>query len=155
MPKVISSLFGEIDYTSEEVYTFENGLPGFSDKREFLLVHVKESPFTVLHSIAEDLYFFLMDPFTIFPDYEFTLPEYVIQRLGIEQREQVVCYSIVVLREPLSDSTVNMVAPVVLNTTGRTGMQVVLESTSYSVRQPVFVSGEEQRTTSQKDVIAK
>ena len=152
---VQSSLFGEVHYTAEEVYTFESGLPGFPDQKRFLLIQIEESPFTVLQAADKDLYFVMIDPFSFFADYEFTLPEYVIQQLKIEHREQVACYSIVVLRDQLRDSTANMAAPVVLNTANRKGLQVVLENTPYSVRQPVFVSSDEQGNHNQEDAIAK
>jgi flagellar assembly factor FliW len=138
-----SSLFGEVEYSEQEVYQFAHGLPGFPDHRKFILLKVEDSPFTVMHSLEEDLYFFLIDPFSLFPDYEFTLPEYVIEQLAVEKREDVVCYSIAVLRDPLSDSTANLVAPGVLNVANRKGMQVVLENTRYSIRQPIFLPQEQ------------
>jgi flagellar assembly factor FliW len=133
-----SSLFGEFEYTAEEVYQFEQGLPGFPEEHEFIFIKVEESPFTVLHSVKQDLYFFLIDPFTLFPDYEFTLPDSVIEKLDIRDRNHVLCYSIVVLREPFEDSTANLVAPVIINTENRKGVQLVLENSGYSVRQPLF-----------------
>ncbi|AMA71736.1 flagellar assembly protein FliW [Aneurinibacillus thermoaerophilus] len=136
--KMISSLFGEFEYAAEEVYRFEHGLPGFPEEREFMFMKIEDSPFTVLHSIREDLYFFLIDPFPLFPDYEVTIPDPVLEELGIQDRNSVLCYCIVVLREPLADSTVNLLAPVIMNTVNRKGMQLVLENSSYSVRQPLF-----------------
>ncbi|NMF00560.1 flagellar assembly protein FliW [Aneurinibacillus aneurinilyticus] len=136
--KMESDLFGTLEYEATEVYTFEQGIPGFPNEREFLLVQVQDSPFTVLHSLQGNLYFFLIDPFRFFADYEFALPDYVLDQLEIKNRENVLSYSIVVLRDPLHDSTVNLVAPIVLNTTNRKGMQLVLEKTNYSVRQPIF-----------------
>ncbi|BAU26559.1 flagellar assembly factor FliW [Aneurinibacillus soli] len=142
---ITSSLFGEVDYTADEVYSFETGLPGFPEHKQFLLLKIEDSPFTVLHAIDEDLYFILLDPFSFFSDYEFALPEHVIHQLSIEQREHVACYSIVVLRDPLHDSTANMAAPVVLNTANRKGMQLVLEKTPYSVKQPVFAVDSQEK----------
>lgn len=141
--KIQSSLFGEVEYNEKEVYHFEHGIPGFPEQRKFILVHVEDSPFLVLHSVAEDLYFFLIDPFSLFPGYEFKIPDAVIEQLAIEKTDDVLCYSIAVLREPLEDSTANMVAPVVLNKANRTGAQVVLENSAYSVRQPIFMKSRE------------
>ncbi|WCK54197.1 flagellar assembly protein FliW [Aneurinibacillus sp. Ricciae_BoGa-3] len=135
--KVMSSLFGEVEYMEDEVYHFENGIPGFEKEKSFLLLKVEGSAFTILHSTSADLYFFLMDPFTLFSDYKFTIPDYVLESLKITEREQVTCYVIAVLREPLSNSTVNLVAPVILNSVNHLGVQLVLENTSYSVRHPL------------------
>ncbi|WP_051330954.1 flagellar assembly protein FliW [Aneurinibacillus terranovensis] len=135
--KVTSSLFGEVEYKEEEVYRFDNGIPGFEEEKSFLLLKVEESPFTILHSTSDDLYFFLVDPFALFSDYKFTIPDHVLETLEITEREQVICYAIAVLREPLSDSTVNLVAPVILNSANHRGLQLVLENTAYSVRHPL------------------
>jgi flagellar assembly factor FliW len=139
MPSTLmTSLFGEIEYNKEEVYHFSQGIPGLPEQREFLLITIEDSLFTVMHSLTDDLYFFLIDPFDMFPDYEFTLPEYAIKQLEIERREDVMCYSIVVIREPFSASTTNLVAPVIFNTANRKAAQLVLENVPYSIRQPLF-----------------
>jgi flagellar assembly factor FliW len=139
---LMTSLFGEVHYEPDEVYIFEQGLPGFPDKREFLFIKVADSPFIVMHSLADDLYFFLIDPFHVQADYEFAIPKYALEQLNIDNRDNVLCYSIVVLREPLSDSTANLAAPVILNTQQHKGMQLVLENTRYSVRHPIFIKEE-------------
>ncbi|MEZ2658254.1 flagellar assembly protein FliW [Aneurinibacillus aneurinilyticus] len=141
--KMKSSLFGEIEYDVADVYTFEQGFPGFPEQKQFVLLQVEESPFTVMHSIQEDLHFFLIDPFSLFVNYEFAIPDYALEQLDIKKREDVISYSVAVLREPLTDSTVNMVAPVIFNTANRKAMQLVLENTRYSVRQPIFLPQEQ------------
>ncbi|WP_052947791.1 flagellar assembly protein FliW [Aneurinibacillus tyrosinisolvens] len=153
--KMTSSLFGEVEYKENEVYRFEQGLPGFMDKRDFIFLTIEDSPFTVLHSIEEDLYFFLMDPFTLFSDYEFTIPDHVIEQLQIENRDAVICHSIAVLRDPLTDSTVNLAAPVIVNTTNRKGLQLVLENSKYSVRQPIFLGEEKSGYNTNENVTAE
>jgi flagellar assembly factor FliW len=142
--KVSSSLFGEIEYSQDEVYSFANGIPGFPGEKAFVFREIEESPFTAMHSTGKDLYFLLINPFLFFPDYEFTIPDYMLEQLSIERQEQVACYSVVVLREPLHESTVNLVAPIIVNKQNRRGAQLVLENTTYSVRQPIFVNEEQK-----------
>lgn len=148
--KIVSSLLGEVVYSEQDVYHFKQGLPGFSNLKKFILLTIEDSPFTVLHSVEEDKYFFLINPFSTFPNYEFTIPEYLMSELSIEEEEQVVCYSVIVLREPLHESTANMVAPIILNTHTRQGAQLVLENVSYSVRQPIFVHKEVVKPVSEQ-----
>jgi flagellar assembly factor FliW len=133
-----SSLFGEIDYKEDEVYHFEHGIPGFPHLHSFLFIKVEDSPFTVMHAVKEDRYFFLIDPFERYADYEFSIPDIVLRQLNVERREDIFCYAITVLREPLLDSTVNLAAPILINTVVRKGMQLMFDQTIYSIRTPLF-----------------
>lgn len=133
-----TSLFGEITYSTEEIYVFEEGIPGFSNLKEFIFLKVEDSPFTVMHAVAEDTYFFLIDPFERYGKYEFSLNQSVREKLGAEKREDILCYAIVVLREPLMDSTANLSAPIIINRETRRGLQFILEQSPYSVRTPLF-----------------
>lgn len=133
-----SSLYGELEYNDQDVYHFEDGVPGFPHLREFLLITVEESPFTVMHAINEDTSFFLINPFTRYEGYEVQIPNAAKQQLKIENLEDVVLYSIVVLREPLEDSTTNLAAPVILNTKEKLGAQVSLDNPQFSIRTPLF-----------------
>jgi flagellar assembly factor FliW len=139
-----SSLFGDITYDLDELYIFEEGIPGFPHLREFLFIKLEDSPFTVMHSIKEDTYFFLIDPFERYANYEFPLDELAKKKLGIEEREDVFCYAIVVLREPLADSTANLSAPIVINTKTRKAMQLMLDQSPYSIRTLLFTDVKER-----------
>ncbi|MBR3063853.1 MAG: flagellar assembly protein FliW, partial [Exiguobacterium sp.] len=55
---------------------------------------------------------------------------------GIEEAEHVSVYSIVTLREPFESSTLNLKAPIVIETKERRGKQVILDDT-YPARYPL------------------
>ncbi|MED0670825.1 flagellar assembly protein FliW [Aneurinibacillus aneurinilyticus] len=142
-----TSLFGEITYNPQEIYIFEEGIPGFSNLKEFIFIKVEDSPFTVMHAVAEDMYFFLIDPFERYGKYEFSLSRSAREKLEVAEREDILCYAIVVLREPLTDSTANLSAPIIINRETRRGMQFMLEQSPYSIRTPLFAV---EKTAEQK-----
>lgn len=139
--KLQTSLFGEMEIAEEEVVLFPEGLPGFFDCRRFVFLNPDEgSPFSFMQSVDDGaLSFVVINPFLFFRDYEFELPDSVVEKLAIESPEDVAVWSIVVVKDPLSESTANLQAPVVVNVKARVGKQVVLNDNRYSRRQSLFV----------------
>lgn len=134
-----TSRFGEIKIKDDEVFHFENGLPGFKAENKFFLVTVENSPFMYLQSLNDSqLSFIVVSPFDFFESYELTLTDQVQQELGIEKEEQVRIVNIINVRGELAKATINLGAPIVLNTTNHKGMQYILPNGQYSIQQPLF-----------------
>lgn len=130
-------MWGELEVGEEEVYHFSKGLPGFDEENQFVLIPWEDTPFIYLQSIKEpDLSFLLVSPFIFAPDYSFELPEADRAELGIS--EEVSVFSIVTIQSEVSKSTMNLLAPVVLNPSKRTGKQVVLHQSSYGTRHQIW-----------------
>jgi len=70
----------------------------------------------------------------LFKDYDFEIPDEAVESLGIESILDVMVLSIVVVPEDISKMTMNLKAPVIINTKNNKGMQVVLDTDRYSVR---------------------
>lgn len=119
------------------MYHFSKGLPGFDEENRFVLIPWEDTPFIYLQSIKEpDLSFLLVSPFVFAPDYTFELPE--ADRAELEIDEEVSVYSIVTIQSEVSTSTMNLLAPVVLNPSKKIGKQVVLHQSSYGTRHQIW-----------------
>ncbi|MFS0919246.1 flagellar assembly protein FliW [Brevibacillus sp. 179-C 1.1 NHS] len=117
---------------------FEDGIPGFSHLQFFQLIQEEEIPFFLIQSTEEkDIGFWVVNPFSFFPDYQFTLPEVSKEALRMEAESPVAVFSIVTIRGN-NQATVNLKAPIVLNLANRMGKQVILQEESYPIRQPLF-----------------
>jgi flagellar assembly factor FliW len=128
-----TSAWGTIEIHEETVYHFPKGIPGFEEELDFALINLEESQFAQLQSLkTANLSFLLTDPFVFYPQYEFDLPDNDVEELEIQ--ESVVIRSIVTIREPLNQSTLNLLAPIVLNPDKRVGKQVVLHKSPYITR---------------------
>jgi len=125
----------------ENVFTFPAGILGLSESlTRFELIPLEEnSPFFFLQSVQdEDIGFILINPFAFFPDYEFELPDEEAAALQVKEPEkELAVFCIVNAREGLSRATVNLLAPVVVNTAARTARQVVLQDRRYGLRHPL------------------
>jgi len=144
MNKLQTTRFGEIDINEQEIIQFPKGILGFSEYHNFLLIPVdekKEVPFYYLQSAEEgDLCFVLLDTFAFFKEYDFELDETTVQEIGLEKPEDVFVLTMVTSKGNLKEATTNLKAPIILNTSNKKAMQVVLEKGDYIIKQPLFNS---------------
>lgn len=145
--KVKSELYGELTYEKKDVIHFPDGLPGFRDEKDFALFPLEpESPFSFMQSLdKEQLYFIMVNPFLFFQDYDFEIPQPVMEKLMIQDIKDVQVYNIVVVKDPFERSTVNLLAPVILNGKEQLGKQAVLNQTNYSRQQRLFTGFEKTK----------
>ncbi|QHW32594.1 flagellar assembly protein FliW [Paenibacillus rhizovicinus] len=136
--------FGEIVIKEDQTYHFERGIPGFEHDRQFMFVTTEElEPFAHMQSLEDgELAFIVTDPFVFFPNYEFNLPESVMNELQISSEEHVSIRVIVSINGELEQATANLIAPIIMNTNKRLGKQVILTAASYSTRQRLYKSEE-------------
>ena len=128
--KLNTPYLGEIAYEKDEIIEFEQGLYGFEDQQKFILINLDDAdfPFNWLQSIEdEELSFVLTSPFLFIEDYAFELPDQVAEALDIEEPEDALILSTVVLNEELHESTMNLQAPIVINRNSNKGRQIILE----------------------------
>ncbi|MEK3663697.1 flagellar assembly protein FliW [Paenibacillus sp. FSL F4-0236] len=125
--------WGKLEVTEEQIYYFSKGIPGFDEETELALIEMAESPFWYLQSIKnEGLSFLLGDPFIFYPSYEFELPDNEAEELQIGSNVVVRC--IITLKEQVEQSTINLLAPIVLNPDGNVGKQIVLHRSPYHTK---------------------
>ncbi|NIK12502.1 flagellar assembly protein FliW [Alkalibacillus almallahensis] len=134
-----SVYFGEIDVKDEQLITFENGIPGFQTETEFALLDLEGNPaFKIMQSTkTTELAFVLTNPFLINPNYEFKLDDTTVEQLAIEKGEDVVVWSIVTVKDPFDQSTMNLKAPVVINQANKQAKQISLVGTDYHTKHPI------------------
>lgn len=138
--RLITKHLGEIEYAPEAVIHFEDGIPGFEEIKEFILIlsDQPELPFHYLQSITNpDISFVITSPFLFVENYDFNLPDTVVEKLGIKSPEELYVYSIVSIPKKVEFATINLTAPIIINTTNNKGMQVVLEEID-DINHPLF-----------------
>ncbi|WNS42665.1 flagellar assembly protein FliW [Paenibacillus sp. MMS20-IR301] len=125
--------WGTLNIKDEQIYHFSKGIPGFEEEVDFALITVEDGPFSYLQSLRnQSVSFLLSDPFVFYSSYEFELSEADKEELEIVDQVNVLC--IVTIKEELESSTVNLLAPIVLNPVKRSGKQVVLHKSNYQAR---------------------
>src|SRR5690606_3714461 len=140
--KIQTSQFGEIELTDDRVLTFTKGIPGFEEMKKYVLLPADESsdsPFFFLQSIeSAELSFFLVDPFSFFPEYDIKLEEQLVERLELEEPTDAIVLSTVSVTGDMKDATTNLKAPLVINNRKKLGMQIVLDNKTYQIKQRLF-----------------
>ncbi len=129
--------FGECTFREADVIRFPWGLPGFAHFRRFLLISVDEEEGYVWLQSLDDLKIAIpmCDPWSIFSNYEAPLPLYAKQSLEIERADSF-CVMCVLVARP-GETTINLLAPIIINIETHVGRQITLENQRYSVRTPV------------------
>ena len=135
--KIQTNYFGEVEYSQEEVVMFSEGLYGFEEEKEYLLIPFEGS--SILYSLQSVktpmLSFILVHPFSLDPGYAPVLQPEELKTLKVEKSEDLYYYVLCSLKKPSSESTVNMRCPVAINPDTKAAMQVVLEDDRWQMRQ--------------------
>lgn len=135
--KLNTKFFGEMDYEKEEIISFPDGLFGFEEEKEYLLIRFDDEDDTLLSLQSVNtptLAFVVVNPFRIMPEYAPYVADADLESLGVNNQELVAIYSIAVIGAELENTTVNLKAPLVIDPATRTGRQVILEDTAYSFK---------------------
>ena len=128
--------FGKVDIDEDKIIELPEGLPGFKEEKEFVLLPLeKDSLFVIMQSVNNpDLAFITIEPKSIIKDYEFEISEKTETLLEISGIEDIILLNIVNIKEKLKDMTINLAAPLVININANLGKQVILDDTKYPVK---------------------
>ena len=140
--RIATTRFGSLEHIEvpdDQIYEFYPGLGGFEDDHRYALIVDDESVVRWLQSLAKPAVCFpLLEPALVVPGYAFELPDADAEALGVEKADEVQVHVVVSLRDPLTDSTANLMAPVLTNPGAGLGRQVVLQDSGHPLRYRVF-----------------
>ena len=80
---------------------------------------------------GSDFSFILIDANLIRPNYNFDIPLYYQDLLGLEKNSKRQAFVIMAIHENISDSTLNFLAPILINWDNNSIAQVILDSAAY------------------------
>ncbi|WP_096550434.1 flagellar assembly protein FliW [Ureibacillus thermosphaericus] len=138
--QIHTKFLGEVEIQEEEVITLTSGLLGLEEYTKYVLLPLdKDSPLAIFQSIEESqIGFVVAYPFAFKKDYAFDISEVDRKELQVEKKEDLIAYSIVTLKEPFEESTLNLLAPIVINSVKKCGKQIVLQDNqAYPLRFPI------------------
>ncbi len=125
--KLVTRQFGELEFDESIIYHFPNGLPGFEELHNFIIIDEKDTePLRWLLSVDDpNIGFALLEASLVAPDIYSELPS---------EEKSSLAFVVVVLRRSPDPTTANLKAPIVLDDTKRMGRQVVLNSDKFSTQ---------------------
>ncbi|MCH1625070.1 flagellar assembly protein FliW [Fredinandcohnia quinoae] len=138
--KINTKYHGEIELNKKEVIHFDQGIPGFPEDKEYIILQLTDDGvFYILQSVNTDqLAFIISNPFSHFKEYEFLIPNDDQEHLKIDNPEDVTVFSIITLVEPLANTTANLQAPLVINLKTNKGKQIILNDSIYSTKHKIY-----------------
>jgi flagellar assembly factor FliW len=137
--KVATKAYGLIDVDERQKIIFPQGLFGFEDLTDYLLLDAERQPFYRLQSIdAEQVAFVLVSPFLFRPDYEVNISNEELAEIGIISPEKALIFSIVTIPPDGSPMTANLQGPLIINRDTRTGKQAVLADNRWKTKHDIM-----------------
>jgi len=137
--KVNTKAFGLIEAEEKQKVSIPQGLFGFEDYTEYVLIDAEHQPFFWLQSVDDqEIAFVLINPFFFRPDYEVNVTNEELVEIGIGSPESAMIFVIVTIPPDGSPMTANLQGPLVINKENMTGMQAVLSDPRWRTRHDII-----------------
>lgn len=121
---------------------FPSGLVGIEEIKLFRLAELPgQTHFCRLTAQCGSLTLLLFNPFAAFPAYELELAAHDVAELALSGPQQaLVLVTVTISGGNVRQATVNLAAPLVINTGNRLGRQVVIADGRYRLKEPLFAA---------------
>lgn len=135
----LQTKMGTLQINEQEIIHFPMGILGFADYHRYVVIEQKDSFFSFLQSVDEpDLSFVVIIPELVCCDYAVHLSDEEIELLAIKSPDDGKVYGIVTIPENVADMTVNLQAPVVINSKNLMGAQLIIQGDRYHTKHNVI-----------------
>jgi len=131
--------FGDVEIDESKIITIENGLFGFEEYKKYVLLYdsgTDEVPnIQWLQSVDEELLALpVMIPTTIVPGYNPVVEDETMESLGKWTEESISILVTVTVPIDIKNMSINLKAPIIINTDTMKGCQVIAENPEYEVK---------------------
>ncbi len=135
-----TSRFGAVSITPEDKINFPEGLLGFNELREFVLLDdPSDEIFAWLQSCEQPgVAFPLLEPELFATNYTVQLAKHDLEVLKMKTQEGVRSFCVITIPQDPTQMTANLKAPIVINVTNRIARQCVLQDNQLAIREPIF-----------------
>ena len=132
--------FGKVEINEEKIIYFPKGIPAFEKVKEYILLPFSENNiYYCLQSVKHpDIAFIVVQPWAFFTDYSVDITEEDLEELSIKKQEEVQVYNIVTIPHDPKEMTVNLMAPIIINTSNLRGKQIVMNESEYGTKHPLL-----------------
>lgn len=138
---IYTKLFGEIAVDVNKVITFDNGIIGFDNCKQYMLIHdsdKNDNKIKWLQSIDEpELALPIMNPLEVCQDYNPVVEDELLKPLG-ELSDEPLVFVVLTVPNDITKITANFKAPVVINVSTLKGSQIIVENDDYHVKHPIY-----------------
>lgn len=141
--KINTKLFGEIEISEEKILTFQDGIIGFPELKRFALLHDEErgteAGIRFLQSLDEPGFAMpVMNPLVVKPDYDPEVDDELLASAGKITPDNLLVLVTVSIPGDLTQMSVNLQGPFVINIEEHKACQIIVENGSYPVKFPIY-----------------
>ena len=143
--EVNTRLFGKIDIDDSKIITLDKGIIGFPDLKQFTLIFDSEkendgTPGIMWFQSMDEPQFAMpvIIPNYVVPDYNPIVNDELLEGLGELNEKNIYVITTISVPEDITKMTVNLKAPIVINTETLKGAQIIVENEDALVRFPVY-----------------
>lgn len=136
LEKIKTTRFGELDVSPENIITIPEGIIGFNDVKQYVMLDFHTGIDTALKWFqaidCPELAFVLIDPYTFRPDYKVNITDEEMGFLKAKSPDAIRVMAIVSIPKDPNKMTANLLGPVLINPENRLAIQAVLNDTEYT-----------------------
>ncbi len=140
--KVETRLFGKIEIDVTKIINFSNGIIGFEELKQFMIMHDTESKdgkILWIQSIDDgDIALPVIDPLLIKEDYNPTVEDELFKNIGEIINEEILVLTTLTVPSDITEITTNLKAPVIINPITMKGCQIIVDNDDYPVKFPIY-----------------
>ena len=124
------------------VVEVRGGLLGFPEFTKFTLIKMNDEGLVYRLQSIEDaaINFVVVPAASFFPNYAPIVDDEVAKRFNLAGGAEVLLLLVVTLGETFKDSTVNLMAPLLLDPNAQIAEQIIVENSDLSVRTPLMAA---------------
>lgn len=139
MREIETRYFGTVGIEEEKIIHFPAGIPGFEEYKDYTIIYdidSEEEPFfSWLQCVTEKgLAFPIVNPFRVVEDYNPTVEDALLEPLGEFTPEDLAVFLLATVPGDVKKASVNMKAPLLINTKNRQAMQIIAENEDYEIK---------------------
>lgn len=119
-----------LDIRPDQIFTFVEGIPGFEKIKQYcILFDENEKPFAHFSALGGfNLEFVVVNPWLILPSYKPDIADDEFKGIDSPEDKDLLVLAIVVLADNIAESTVNLSAPIIINSKNGKAKQVVIRN---------------------------
>ena len=137
--KVDTKANGLIEVDERQKIRIPQGLFGFENIKDYVLLDSEQEPFYWLQSITDQaIAFVLINPFVFCPLYEVNMSNDELKEIGIDSPDKALIFVIVTIPPDGSPITANLQGPIVINRDTKEGKQAVLADIRWQTRHSIL-----------------
>jgi len=133
--------FGTIEVDENKIIQFVNGIVGFPDLTDFLLIYDSEGGKGIkwLQSIQEPAFAMpVMDPLLIMPEYNPVIEDELLKPMDMTDIDNILVLVTVTVPREIEKMSVNLKAPIIISGETNKANQIIVDNEEYLVKFPIY-----------------